>query len=199
MIYKHRSTTPNWLYQHPSLDANTLPKIKNELLQLFDTLKAGWSNPVTTISRWTPLSNENIKNICPSLLQELDRLGLQKNLIGVAFISLVDDQQFGVHVDNNDDVSLNIPLLNCSGTYTVWYDCQFVKNIKKWANDDLIDKLHTLTEINRVEADLPYWINVNVLHQPVATHKNFRLAAGLRFDPQPLDQHGQLWPHLVRK
>ena len=199
MFYKHRSTTPDWVYQHPNLNADALPEIKKELIQLFEQRKNLYPDPYITISRWMQLSLEQSKDYCPLLMQELNRLGLQKNFIGVAFISVIDAQAFGVHVDEEDDIALNIPLVNCSGTYTVWYDCKFTRSFTKWQNGDRQNKLHKLTEITRVESNLPYWINVNVLHQPMATHNNFRLAASLRFNPEPLDQVGQLWPHLVRK
>ena len=197
MFYKHRSTTPDWVYQHPNLNADALPEIKKELIQLFKQSKHLYPDPYTTVSRWMQLSLEQSKDYCPLLMQELDRLGLQKNLTGVAFISVVDAQAFGVHVDEEDDIALNIPLVNCSGTYTVWYDCKFVRPFTKWLNDPHIDNIHKYTEIDRIEANVPYWINTNVLHQPVATHNNFRLAASLRFNPAPLDHNGQLWPHLV--
>ena len=40
---------------------------------------------------------------------------------------------------------------------------------------------------------------MNVLHRPESTHANFRVAASLRFNPEPIDQYQQLWPHLERK
>ena len=59
-------------------------------------------------------------------------------------------------------------------------------------------EVNSLVEIGRCEANVPRWINVNVLHRPETTHNKFRVAASLRFDPEPLDENRNLWPHLIK-
>jgi hypothetical protein len=134
----------------------------------------------------------------------LQRLKLRNSFKVLAFISVVIDKHFPAHVDAASEVALNIPLLNCDGTYTVWYDGQLES---KEFDDYLIGAesartamqgdAGSLVEIDRCEANVPRWINVNVLHRPETTHNKFRVAASLRFDPEPLDEYGDLWPHLV--
>jgi glutamate N-acetyltransferase/amino-acid N-acetyltransferase len=54
-------------------------------------------------------------------------------------------------------------------------------------------------EVARVEANRPLWINTNVAHRPETHHDKLRLAASIRFYPEPLDEKGELWPHLVKE
>lgn len=204
-IYKHRPTTPDWLYQRANLNLDVLPEIKKELLQIFEFSKQSCLVPYT--STFMGLNADQVKN-CPMLFQELDRLKLKETFEFLAFISVVSDQEFPAHVDGGDgDIGLNIPLLNCSGTYTVWYNGNIKVAGKKFPEHvigaQIVENARPgdpegLVEIDRIEADIPYWINVNVLHCPVTTHNNFRVAASLRFAPDPLDEHGQLWPHLIK-
>jgi hypothetical protein len=56
-----------------------------------------------------------------------------------------------------------------------------------------------VTEIGRCDASIPHWINVNMIHRPETTHDQFRVAASVRFDPEPVDETGELWPHLIRQ
>lgn len=200
MVYKHTSATPNWLYRRPSLDVDQLPEIKKELLQVFEFSKQLCLVPYT--STFMYLEVEQIKD-CPVLLQELDRLQLKQNFIALAFVSVVDDREFPAHVDNGNEIALNIPLLNCSGSFLVWYDGKISETpVPEYAvghplaGEACVGDSESLVEIGRIESDQPYWINVNVLHRPVTMHDNFRLIASLRFHPIPIDEHGELWPHL---
>lgn len=202
MVYKYTSATPDWLYQQANLNADILPEIQKELLQIFEFSKQFCLVPYT--STFMYLEVEQIKD-CPILLQELDRLKLKQNFMALAFVSVVNDKEFPPHVDAGNEVALNIPLLNCSETYLVWYDGKITEEkIPEYvigapvAKDACLGDSEGLTEIDRIESNSPYWINVNVLHRPVTMHNNFRLAASLRFYPIPIDEHGELWPNLIK-
>lgn len=202
MVYRHRPTTPSWLYKVPNLDPVKLPVIQKELIQAFEDSKQLSLVPYTSTYFET---NFRITKKCPTLHRELARLNLLKNFTSVAFISVVQDADFPAHVDGPDDIGLNIPLINCQGTYTVWYDGKITDD---WAEDYLIGVANarnaskadptSLVEICRIESNAPYWINVNIIHKPVTTHNNFRVAASLRFIPEPLDSQGNLWPNLIK-
>ena len=198
MFYRHRSTTPSWLYKHPNLNLDVLPEIQKELLELFYLSKQFALTPFHGIME---LSSTQVTN-CPLLFQELDRLKLREKFVNLVYIGLIYNDSIPAHVDSVADVGLNIPLCNCQGTYTIWYDGK----LKSQKGNDHFDESTscigdgvTLTEIDRVEANRPYWINVNVLHRPESTHADFRLAASLRFNPDPIDQYQQLWPNLELK
>ena len=202
-MYKHTSATPDWLYQQPALNVDALPSIKKELQKLFVLTKQFSLVPYT--STYMEIGDSVlIDQHCPILCKELQNLKLRDSLKVVAFISIVIDKYFPAHVDAKSEVALNIPLINCDGTYTVWYDGQ----VQSKEFDDYLIGVESartaiegdsdsLIEIDRCEANVPRWINVNMLHKPETTHNNFRVAASLRFDPEPLDHLGQLWPHLT--
>jgi hypothetical protein len=202
MVFRYQSTTPTWLYQQPAFTTTMTSTIQKELKQLFFATKKFCLVPYTStyMEFDDPLL---VSKFCPQMSEELHRLGLQLKLI--AFISVVIDRNFPAHVDVMSEVALNIPLFHCDGTYTVWYDG---KIIQKESEDYLIGAesarnaiegdADSLIEIGRCEANVPRWINVNVLHRPETSHNQLRVAASLRFDPEPLDEKGNLWPHLIK-
>jgi hypothetical protein len=204
-MYKHTTATPDWLYQQPNLSVDTLPTIKKELEKLFVRSKKFSLVPYT--STYMEISNTKLVTLyCPTLYKELQKLKLQESLHTIAFISVIADKHFPAHVDAEYNVALNIPLINCEKTYTVWYDGLPVskENFEdymvgaKAARTAVEGIADSLVEIGRCESNVPLWINVNAFHRPETHHNEFRVAASLRFDPEPLDEYGQLWPHLVK-
>lgn len=202
-MYKFSAATPDWLHQRPNLSVDALPAIKKELLVLFELTKELTLVPYT--STYMEINKDEwVEQYCPTLCKELQRLKLRDSLKILAFVSVVIDKHFPAHVDAESEVALNIPLINCDNTYTVWYDGQtqskefddYLIGIES-ARTAIEGTTDSLIEIDRCEANVPRWINVNVLHRPETQHDKFRVAASLRFDPEPLDNHGQLRPHLV--
>jgi hypothetical protein len=138
------------------------------------------------------------------LVQELLRLKLLDDFYFVGFVSVDASKEFPPHIDTLD-VGLNIPLYNCDDTFTVWYDAKildqpfpdhvigtgFVKAAR------IVDKKNAV-EIGRVEANRPLWLNTNVAHKPETHHDKLRMAASIRFSPEPINEKGELWPHLIK-
>lgn len=205
MVYKHRSTTPDWLYHEPSLNPELLPAIKKELLKLFiqtkkDALVSYTSTAVEICHK------ELMRNTCTTLMQEFQRLGIYNNFFVITFISVESTREFPPHVDVGVDIALNIPLINCEGTYTVWYDGKIKdQSLPDYAIGTSIVKItrvvdpRTAVEIGRCDSNIPHWINVNMLHRPETHHNQLRVAASIRFNPEPLDEYGNLWPHLIKQ
>jgi hypothetical protein len=107
-------------------------------------------------------------------------------------------------VDVGDDIAMNIPMVRCEGTYTVWYDAKIVdQELPTYAIGSEIVKIarvcdpRTAVEIGRCDSNIPHWINVNVPHRPETHHDQLRMAASIRFSPSPIDQYGNLLPHLT--
>jgi hypothetical protein len=207
-MQKYQSTTPDWLYQTPALDDNVLSVIQKELIELSIHTKDNMLVPYTSTFvayGMLPLERKNVFDVCPTLIQELQRLELLDNFLNVCFISVDANKEFPPHIDT-DDVGLNIPLYNCDNTYTVWYDA---KILDQPVPDDyvigtedaklarIVDEKNAV-EIVRVEANRPLWINTNVAHRPETHHDKLRMAASIRFDPAPINEKGELWPHLVK-
>ena len=203
-MQKYQSTTPDWLYLQPNIDADALDTIKKELIKLSAVDRP--NNLVKYTSTFAAADLDLTHKLCPTLIQELERLQLLKDFCFVAFISVVGQKEFPPHVDVGTDVGLNIPLVNCEGTYTVWYDAKIVdQELPEYAIGSQVAHMarlcdpRTAVEIGRCDSTIPYWINTNVPHRPETHHDQFRLAASLRFYPDPLNEKGELWPHLIKQ
>jgi hypothetical protein len=199
-MYKFKDSTPDWLYHPANLDDNLLPQIQKELKKFFLSNKNQSLVPMTS----TYIEYYDIKT-CPTLIQQLEQWDLYTKFWGLAFISVDSTKIFPPHVDADVDCALNIPVFNCEGTYTVWYDGvitdnelpDYAKGIKIAEISRIADP-KTVKEIGRCDSSIPHWLNINVLHRPETTHDQFRVAASLRFNPEPLDENRELWPHLIK-
>ena len=205
-MHKFQKSTPNWLYQTPNLDEDALSAIHKELLKLSLQTK---DNLVPYTSTFTCYGHDHEERqkmmaMCPALKQELLRLKLLDSCFFVGFVSVHASKEFPPHVDTLD-VGLNIPLYNCDDTYTVWYNAKildqpfpdYVIGTEAVRVARIVDKRHAV-EIGRVEANRPLWLNTNVAHRPETHHDKLRIAASVRFNPEPLDEYGNLWPHLIK-
>lgn len=197
---KFKDSTPDWLYHQANLDIDLLPQITKELKKFFLSNKQQALIPMTS----TYVEYYNITT-CPTLIQQLEQWDLYKNFWGLAFISVDSKKIFPPHVDADVDCALNIPLFNCEGTYTVWYDGVITDNeLPEYAKGIKIAEIarvadpRTVKEIGRCDSSISHWININILHRPETTHDQFRVAASLRFNPEPLDENRNLWPHLIK-
>jgi hypothetical protein len=206
-MQKYQSTTPDWLYHTPALDDAVLSTIQKELIKLSIHTKADILVPYTSTFvayGMLPLERKNIFDRCPVLIQELQRLELLDTFYWIGFVSVDASKEFPPHIDTLD-VGLNIPLYNCDNTYTVWYDAKILDQpfpdhvigteVVKAAR--IVDKKNAV-EIDRVEANRPLWLNTNVAHRPETHHEKLRMAASIRFYPEPINEKGELWPHLIK-
>jgi hypothetical protein len=203
-MQKYQSTTPDWLYHKPNIDPDVLTIIKKELLKLSVADKP--NNLVDYTSTFVAANRELTYKLCPTLIQQLDKFNLLKDFCFVAFISVIGQKEFPPHVDVGTDVGLNIPLMNCEDTYTVWYDAKIVdKELPNYAIGSEIAHMarvcdpRNVVEIGRCDSSHSYWINTNIPHRPETHHSKFRLAASIRFFPDPLGPNGELWPHLIKE
>jgi hypothetical protein len=205
-MHTFKDSTPDWLYQTPALDANALPLIQKELLKLSLGTKDNLVKYTSTFVCYGSAPEEKLKILatCPTLIQELTRLQLIDNFQFIGFVSVDASKIFPPHIDTLD-VGLNIPLYNCDNTYTVWYDAEILDQpFPDYAIGTplvvaarIVDPKNAV-EIGRVEANQPWWINTNVAHRPETHHDKLRLAASLRFNPEPINEKGELWSHLIK-
>jgi hypothetical protein len=206
-MHKYFQSTPDWLYHTPALDDDALPAIQKELLKLSVHTKVNLLVPYSStfaVYGIAPEEKEKVFDLCPVLIQELLRLKLLDDFYFVGFVSVDASKEFPPHIDTLD-VGLNIPLYNCDNTYTVWYDAKildqgFPDHVVGTAHVKaarIVDKKNAV-EIGRVEANQPWWINTNVAHRPETHHDKLRMAASIRFHPEPIDDHGKLRPHLIK-
>ena len=206
-MQKYFQSTPDWLYHTPALDDNVLLVIQKELTKLSIHTRADMLVPYSStfaVYGASDLERKNVFDGCPVLVQELVRLKLLGSFYWIGFVSVDSSKEFPPHIDTLD-VGLNIPLYNCDDTYTVWYDA---KILDQGFPDHVIGTTHVkaarivdkknAVEIGRVEANRPLWLNTNVAHRPETHHDKLRMAASIRFYPEPINEKGELWPHLIK-
>ena len=206
-MQKYFQSTPDWLYQTPALDDDALPTIQKELIKLSLHTKANLLVPYSSTFACYGHDDEDKQKImamCPTLKQELLRLKLLDIFYFIGFVSVDSSKEFPPHIDTLD-VGLNIPLYACDNTYTVWYDA---KILDQGFPDHVVGTMHVkaarivdkknAVEIGRVEANRPLWLNTNVAHRPETHHDKLRMAASIRFYPEPINEKGELWPHLIK-
>ena len=206
-MQKYFQSTPDWLYHSPALDADALPVIQKELIKLSIRTRADMLVPYTStfaVYGYSAPERKNVFDWCPVLVQELLRLKLLGSFHWIGFVSVDASKEFPPHIDTLD-VGLNIPLSNCDDTFTVWYDAKildqsFPKHVigsPLVENARIVDKKNAV-EIGRVESNRPLWLNTNVAHRPETHHDKLRMAASIRFYPEPINEKGELWPHLIK-
>ena len=207
-MQKYSQSTPDWLYHSPALNNDALPAIQKEVSKLYAYIRDKSMVPLTsTFFSYGvgPKERKHVFDSCPVLEQELLRLRLLDMFFFVGYISVDASKEFPPHVDDRV-VGLNFPLINCDDTYTVWYDAKILDQPfpdyvigSQWISRARItDKKHAV-EIGRTEANRPLWIRTNVTHRPETHHDKFRLAASIRFNPEPVDENDNLWPHLIKQ
>ena len=215
-MYKFKDSTPDWLYHPANLDDNLLPQIQKELKKFFLSNKNQSLVPMTS----TYIEYYDIKT-CPTLIQQLEQWDLYTKFWGLAFISVDSTKIFPPHVDADVDCALNIPVFNCEGTYTVWYDgkIEYTKRFDlKYAaltdDENIRDKTlpgiptcwavpgeDNAREIERLNNTHPYWMNVQRLHNQLNLTDNTAVSCTILFTSEILEMiaSGDFDAKLVKK
>ena len=138
----------------------------------------------------------------PAYIEYLKSLGLYERWVKSVLIGTCGDQRTKdspIHVDSEDwqtrCYALNIPLINCEHSHTVWYD---VKEYDEdaYSGDDQTTKGYktargfkpeTSTEIDRLATINPAWVNVSVSHRAENANSDLRLIISTRFWPEVHD------------
>ena len=205
-IYK----APDWLYKPANIDLTKLKAIQSEVLQVANLLITDPVNGTSEILNAEDI--ETIKKKCPVLTSELTRLGISDLLFMFMLITVKPGSYFPIHVDYPDPArlsfGLNIPILNCKNSYTIWYDAEVLPHQylpSYLTKSPLVATAYpcneeTAVEIGRVECSTPSWINNHIPHQPYCEHNKFRINLSLRFHTpiyEMLD-NGYFEQHLVK-
>jgi hypothetical protein len=208
MIYK----APDWLYCPASIDLSLLPQLKKEISKFSIAVKEIPTNDRRGLAFHTD-DLDLIKNMCPCLIKEFIRLGIDQLLDHVSIIT-IDPAKPPVPIHRDcDDISvptfgLNIPVINCEDTYTVWYDTELDKNSPVPAHFAGSPIIYTTvpaanqhaTEIDRCSAATPHWVNNWVPHAARSDHNKIRVNSSWRFKKEiyNLLENGYFDKHLVQ-
>ena len=195
------SKVPKWLYKPANLTKQETKLIQFELLGFLKNCCQ--ENNINFLSLTTQFIHINyrdylFKNLqdLPVLNEVLSRMQIKQFLISIGFIIVNENKYFPIHIDYFDtefmNVGLNIPVLNCNGSRTVWYDSipddndempEYIGEITKISAAVAVKCVQdNVKEIGSCDANKPHWINVAVPHAPKCNHSKLRINASLRFN-----------------
>ena len=136
---------------------------------------------------------KDIEPLVPIYCEFLKSIDLFDKWNYSAFISTNANIPFPIHVDSTEwetrCYGLNIPVLNCEGTYTIFYDAEIKDSLiadeADPTNSYRIIKENTIpTIIGKLESSQPAWVNISVPHAPFSTHSKPRAIFSSRFTPE---------------
>jgi hypothetical protein len=191
---------PSWLHKPANINPEVLPKIQDELIQLFNETKTSYLYTDKTMG----FSTQNLFNKVellkklPTLARELSRLKIIKYFDTLCLFWLRPGfTELPIHIDDpefNVNIALNIPVQGCRGSYTVWYDAEidFDANIPDYATDGVYDPggrtvKDGAREIERIDSGTPAWVNISVPHQGLYVQGQERINASIRFTTEIYD------------
>ena len=181
-------TYPLWRYKPITVD--NLEAIQAELLPILNREYPAFETGKPTFCF---VLREKIEPFAPLYTKFIDSFGILDRWHYSAFITITADYNFPIHVDSLNWQSrcygLNIPLINCEDTYTVFYDVEIesedVFGKSDPMNSSRIIKKDTIaTEIDRMPASQPAWVNTSIPHTPVSLHNRPRAIISARFRPE---------------
>jgi hypothetical protein len=178
---------PTWLYKPIQID--NLKEIQAEILPIILKKIPNFISEPPNFYRLLP---EDIVPYAPSYVELIKTVGIYDRWLLSAVITTNRGIITPIHVDNKNwqknCYGLNIPIVNCEGTYTVWYDAEIGDSLYEagdWRDTACTQKENTpAREIGRWEMSKSAWINVSIPHQAVSTHMKPRAIISARFDPE---------------
>jgi hypothetical protein len=199
--YRH-----DWFYTE--IDVPNLTQIQDDFTQFFWKVLGNNLPDATGFY----IVDQNTIDYPTSLNALKDYYNLSDRWCSVNFSVINNGAEFGgIHYDfvmgAEKYIALNIPLINCQGSYNVWYSGEpgdktqistYNNNTKVivYANEDNAQAVDTtdtywvtghVEELERVECVKPMLVHIGRPHQPEVTHNNLRVLLSLRFRPELTD------------
>ena len=180
-------TNPKWLYK--TIQVDNLRTIQMELLPIvFKKIP----NFMTDKPQFVHVMRDEIEPFAPLYVDFIRQHGVIDKWHWSAIITTNLGIDFDIHVDSTDwknrCYGLNLPIINCDGTHTVWYDTEIEGNL--FDGGDFRDTARSqkpnavAIELGRLDTSRPAWINTSIPHRPESTHKRPRAIISARFDPE---------------
>lgn len=180
-------TNPKWLYKPVEVD--NLQEIQREIIPI---ILRKIPNFYTKGPDFVPIMRDEIEPFAPCYTEFIKTHAVISRWKWCAIITTNLNKDFPIHVDSNNwkqlCYALNVPVINCEGTHTVWYDTEIQSYASERAaayGTACMQKLNTpAVEIGRWHMSKPAWVNTSVPHRPVSTHGLPRAVLSARFDPE---------------
>lgn len=187
---------PDWYYRKCAIDAELLTAIQQELEPNIEQLVPGYTEVRGQFAR---ADLATVKQLSPGLVKFINSLGLMNRWTDVSIITANNQNSFRwpIHIDDNTFgrcIALNIPILNCAGSYTVWYESD--EPVKSSADPKSLNSAESYSlyyaddksqEVKRMDANQCAFINVGRPHRPVVEHMLPRVLISARFSPELFD------------
>jgi hypothetical protein len=180
---------PSWFYK--PIHVEKLEIIQKELATLVYNKIPDSDN---SVSNFIIVQRKEIEPIAPVYTKFIESLGLLDRWARSSIVTTNNHIPFPIHIDNANwlaqSYGLNIPVINCEDTYTVWYDVELESKPNSLVATDakgqnrIAKRRAPSTEIARWHMKDPAWINVSIPHRPVSNHGRFRAVVSSRFEPE---------------
>jgi hypothetical protein len=135
---------------------------------------------------FTPLNFSEVVNYCPELFVSL--LSHKLKIISVSLYKSLNNNN-PIHIDNVKNYykcRINIPILNCQGTHTVFYKATPINLIDQGHNNISLIRCIDEVEVDRVTIDQPTIIRVDQPHKVIMDEQHSpRICLTVRCDPDP--------------
>jgi len=186
-----------WFCKNANVNIKLLPTIQKELYNLLlsecDLAKQKKLVQIANKS-W-----EKFNHFCPTLKKFLELKKVCSYMKYIAF-TISENKNVPIHVDAFDkgvlsEIALNIPVLNCSDSYTIFYDAQPTNNYTTdYASESYpeaarghIYDLNSAIEIGRFNSNVAHWVNITFPHSSYVSHNSLRINSSIRFTPNIVD------------
>lgn len=119
----------------------------------------------------------------PEIQNIIKELNLESIATHVCIVTMPPNSELPIHVDGGiSKAALNIPLLNCNGTYTRWFSSTQApyEHVHHGGGTYLGVDRETCTEVSRVEMDQPCVININEFHDAKNPLDTWRMLLSIR-------------------
>lgn len=119
----------------------------------------------------------------PEIQNIINQLNLESIATHVCIVTMPPNSELPIHVDGGvSKAALNIPLLNCTGTYTRWFSSTQDphEHVHHGGGTYLGVDRETCTEVATVEMDQPCVININTFHDAKNPCDTWRMLISVR-------------------
>jgi hypothetical protein len=199
---------PDWFYSEAHVP--NLVEIQQDFIKIFwETM----GNNVPEESGFFILDPSKV-TYPTSLKRLIEHYNLGEKWCSINFSIINNGHKFGgAHYDSilgkEKYCALNIPLLNCDGSYIVWYAGNPDEQVKLEIYNDHTSKIifkkdydhvqHPYdvlssywvsgdpVELTRTECNKPMLVHIGRPHQPVVAHQRLRVLLSIRFKPELTD------------
>ena len=139
------------------------------------------------LAGFIPLNFSEVIDHCPELINSF--LNKKLKITAVSLYKTFNNVTTPVHIDNVKNYykcRINIPILNCEGTHTVFYKATPINLVDQGHSNISLIRCTNEVEVDRVTIDQPTIIRVDQPHRVIMDEQRSpRIALTVRCDPDP--------------